>query len=47
MILNRIIAEPFVDPYEGQTLSVEELRQLTWQEMTTFIPPDPEDVGNF
>jgi len=40
-------AEPFVDPYEGQTLSVEELRQLTWQELTSFIPPDPEDVGNF
>ena len=40
-------AEPFVDVYENQSLTVEQLRQLTWQELESFVPPDPNEVGEF
>ena len=40
-------AEPFVDVYENQSLTVEQLRQLTWQELEDFVPPDPNEVGEF
>lgn len=40
-------AEKFEDVYENQTLSVEQLRQLTWDELVSFEPPAPEEVGQF
>jgi hypothetical protein len=41
------LAEPFIDVYENQSLTVEQLRQLTWKELQAFIPPDPSEVGEF
>jgi len=32
-------AEPFVDSYEDQVLSIEQLRELTWTEIQNFVPP--------
>jgi len=40
-------AEVFVDPYEKEKLSVEDLRRLTWEEMQSFVQPTKDEVGVF
>ena len=34
-----IPAEPFGDSYEEFNLSIEQLRELTWNEIQNFVPP--------
>ena len=41
------LAEVFVDPYEKEKLSVEDLRRLTWEEMQSFVQPTKDEVGVF
>ena len=42
-----LLADKFEDVYENQNLTVEQLRQLTWEEMKSFEPPALEEVGDF
>ena len=33
-----------MDPYEGEQLTVEALRKLTWDEMQSFVPPPDTEL---
>ena len=47
VLYSSFLAEVFVDPYEKEKLSVEDLRRLTWEEMQSFVQPTKDEVGVF